>query len=164
MKWGDSLWDIEQKEKRRQEEIDRIKNVVGRDYHLPARLKGRKMKIRQIDKPESILFSLGYIKFFDNGFTKQIDKKKRFHAKITQDRKYIYLHTDIFISRKRHKASEDGVEEEIEKMRIIRDKMAQKITPKTPKVKPEKLSEEEKRKALQRLWEENHPVKAIYNL
>jgi len=32
------LWDIEQKEERRQEEIDRIKNVVGRDYHLLARL------------------------------------------------------------------------------------------------------------------------------
>ena len=76
MKWGDSLWDIEQKEKGKQEKIDIIKNVVGRDYHLPARLKGRKIKIRQIDKPESILFSLGYVKFFDNGFTKQIDKQK----------------------------------------------------------------------------------------
>lgn len=159
-KW-DSLFNIEEKERLKQAEIDRIKNAVGRDYQLPKVLKGKRINVFPIENPEVILQQMSYTKFFDRGWIKKIDEESRFHANVSLDKKYIYIHKDI--GKKKHRAVSNDLQPQIDQITLIkRDLLSKIVIPKGKYgfTKEESLTEDQKREALKKLYEENHPIKS----
>ncbi len=154
MKEPETLWEVEQINKKKREEKEEIINAVGRNYFLPNKLVGNKINIEGIENPEELLKEFNYIKIHNNGYIKKINKEYRFHCFISQDRKSIYIHSDQIINKK-HKSSNKFVGDEKSKIcnRIhdIRYRLKHPNKIYYPPIKEEQLSPEEIKKALKNL-------------
>lgn len=152
----ESLWDVEQRQKKKIAELEEIKNVVGRDTFLPRELVGVKLSLKRVSDPEMILREMGYKLLTKGGWAKNIDSTSRFHVYIGLDREFLYIHKDRLVNNK-HKSSKDGCHKE----KVLIHKLVEHHYPSPTEgwVKDRScLSQVEIKEALERLKKENHSV------
>lgn len=145
-----SLYDIEQEQIAKSRFQERVKRIVGRDYDLPSKLKGRSIHLQHVNY-EELLKAKGYSSNGKYGWVKWINESSRFHCYLTPNNTGLYLHQDFYSKDSHYSGHSPEMEEELERMRI----WALQHRPHKGRHKDEWLSHDKIVEALKKLKNEN---------